>query len=164
MIGDDAIVDDVKPVGLIEVRMGVMWDLSSAGGPSGMGYSGGGDSSLHEDLLNNSINAVDVAIPLVSILDKLSLGHAGPESEDSCAIVPSVFQEIDSIAQKVLDGDPRLRIFLGFLFWDGSLRNNTDDTTALRIFLGSHHIAWKGQRCESKLPKHSSEIIILNIS
>ena len=116
MVGDDAIVDDVKPVGLIEVGMGVVRDFSSAGGPSSMGYSGCGDSSLHEDLLNNSINAVDVAISLVSILDKLSLGHTGAESEDSCAIVPSVFQEIDSIAQKVLDGDPRLRIFFGFLF------------------------------------------------
>ena len=116
MIGDDSIVNDVKPVGLVEVWMGVMGDFSSAGGPSGMSYSSGGDPSLNEDLLNNSINAVDVALPFVSILDKLSLGHAGAESKDSCAIVSSVFQEINSIAQKVLDGYPRLRIFFGFLF------------------------------------------------
>ena len=127
------------------MRVGVAGDLSSTGGPPGVCDSCGRDSRLEKYLIDNSVDAVDVAIILVSILDQLSVGEAGPQTIDACTVISPVFQEVNSITQKVLDGYLGFRVHLRLLLRDGLLRDNPDDPTAVRILLRSQHKTREGK-------------------
>ena len=134
IVCDDSIMDKMKSMGFIEVRMCVRGDFGSTSCPSCVSDADWCHSSLSKDFINDSINTIDTAITLVSIFDKNAIIHDLTESEDTWTIVASIFEEINSICQKTLDSDFFLGILLDFFLGDRFLRDDADDATALDLF------------------------------
>lgn len=79
-------------------------------------------------------------VSIISVLDKFTLAHTGPSSEDASAVVTSVFEEVDTVTQKLFKSSSVFGIILDLFLSHQLLGHHPDDTTTLEVLLRGQEV------------------------
>lgn len=138
MVANDSIVHQVDLPMLIEVGVRVFVHPFPASCPTSVGDAAGRNPSLRHDLVDNFGNASSLFCAMFSVFDQpTSVNSVGSVSIDSCAVITSVFEELNALAEEFLKAVAMVfGVHLGLLlFGDGALHNHADYSAAFHLLL-----------------------------
>ena len=134
MVADDSVVHDMHSSSLIEVRMRVSVGPLAASGPARVGNPAGSDPTFCEDFFDDPVDAsTAVVAALIRILDQFSLLPAEGGGVHPRTIIPSVFEQLHALTEKLFSIVSLGFVLLLLRYW--FLHDHPNHPAALRLWL-----------------------------